>query len=887
MNKVFSKIAGLSVGLAMAIGVGVAVGQKSVARADAALVETNVLDLTTQEYGTGNYNTTVAYGDWTIKYGANNNKGWAFFKMGGKSATLADYNPCDIYTTKASTVEYKKVIVHGPSGSLSKNGMSINSWGLYVYSDSTLSTQVDYVAGGEITNAEWSCEFTPSAGKTWAKNYYYKVSWDLANSTSTNGIVCVDNITCYEEVTGQALSVPNTAVTAVGRAMSVKVDYTNIGEGGISVTSGAAVSVPAKLDVTGTGTTTLSIIGVSVAESVTVTLSAGTAQAEINVSVINPDYFYLVDDINKLTDGSRFTLIAENAGKLYYPYGFNSSGYYETNEVPVFGDGYVGVDGAIEYTLDFINGEAYIMDGADYVGASSVSNTAKIVLTEDHSANYNTFKISSVEESTKVEIELDTADEGTSKRINMNTSNGRLANYSVNNASLISVYASYLAPAVYIPYSGQNVSMKDDETHYETCVPLNFGDEVVAFNVQTSDDKVATATVSGGQLVITGVGSGDATLTVSANSTSYSASLSVSVHVSSSQRHLDHLVLSKSTDSLYKGQEFSYSGTVTAVYDNSDEVLLDNSAVTFDGYDMSTIGNQTVTVSYTDVIEKTETYTLTVSQWEGVLTIDSYYVLASEYTESQVDHKYAMIGAGKIGTANVGLAASYSTTLRSESALLVKNGSTYNSYAFKLGTGKYLAAANSNSLTVADDVSDASSWTVEESSGNYVITNVSYNTRKLQFNAGSDTVLPRFAAYTSNQKPVTLKSVTYTDIASHFTTNFMHPEISVDDKGTGECLGETGYYALAKAAFNVMPEESRVFFMTSTMYTNYKARLAAWAAANGDEFNEVNLLVANPASRVAFDAISDNNTMIIVISIAATSALAFTMLLVFKKKKQK
>lgn len=882
MNKVFTKIAGLSVGLALAIGVGVAVGQKSIARADAALVETNVLDLRTKEYGTSYYNTTVAYGDWTIKYGANNNKNWAFFKMGGKSATLADYNPCDIYTTKASTAEYKKVSIHGPSGSLSKSGMSINSWGLYVYSDSTLSTQVDYVSGGEITNAEWSCEFTPSAGKTWAKNYYYKVSWDLANTTTTNGVVCVDTITCYEEVTGQALSVPNTAVTAVGRSMSVKVDYTNIGEDGISVTSGAAVSVPAKLDVTGTGTTTLSITGVSVAESVTVTLSAGTAQAEIDVSVINPDYFYLVDDINKLTDGSRFTLIAENAGKLYYPYGFNSSGYYETNVVPVFGDGYVGVDGAIEYTLDFIDGEAYIMDGADYIGSSSVSSTAKIVLTEDHSANYNTFKISSVGESTKVEIELDTEDEGTSKRINMNTSNGRLANYSVNNASLISVYASYLAPAVYIPYSGQNVSMKDDEIHYETCVPLNFGDEVVTFIVQTSDDKVATATVSEGQLVITGVGEGDATLTISANSTSYSASLNVSVHVSSSQRNLDHLVLSKSTDSLYKGQEFSYSGTITAVYDNSDEEVLEHSAVTFTGYDMTTTGNQTVTVSYTDGVTKSTSYTLTVSQWTGELTLGNYYVLASIFTDKEVDYQFAMVDVGKIGNANVGIAAEYSSTLRSESALLVEAGSTYNSYAFKLGSGKYLTAANSNTLNTSDDVTNASSWTVTASGDNFVITNVGFE-RSIKYNASN----PRFAAYGSGQKDVTLIPVSYTDVASHFMTNFMHPEIDFDDKGSGECKGEEGYYAKAKAAFNVMPEESRNFFMTSTIYTNYKARLAAWAAANGDEFSEANLLVTNPSSRVAFDTVSNDNTMIIVISVAAISALAFTTLLVFKKKRQK
>ena len=36
MNKLFSKIAGLSIGLAMAIGVGVAVGSKDIAKAEAA-----------------------------------------------------------------------------------------------------------------------------------------------------------------------------------------------------------------------------------------------------------------------------------------------------------------------------------------------------------------------------------------------------------------------------------------------------------------------------------------------------------------------------------------------------------------------------------------------------------------------------------------------------------------------------------------------------------------------------------------------------------------------------------------------------------------------------------------------------------------------------------
>ena len=64
-------------------------------------------DLTTKTVGCSAYNTTTTYGDWKIVNGANNNKGWAYFKMGGKSATLADANPCYIYSTKATEKNVK------------------------------------------------------------------------------------------------------------------------------------------------------------------------------------------------------------------------------------------------------------------------------------------------------------------------------------------------------------------------------------------------------------------------------------------------------------------------------------------------------------------------------------------------------------------------------------------------------------------------------------------------------------------------------------------------------------------------------------------------------------------------------------------------------------
>ena len=66
--------------------------------------------------------------------------------------------------------------------------------------------------------------------------------------------------------------------------------------------------------------------------------------------------------------------------------------------------------------------------------------------------------------------------------------------------------------------------------------------------------------------------------------------------------------------SFYTGDTFSHSGmTVTATYDDTTTADVTSSA-TFSGYDMSTAGNQTVTVSYTEgETTKTATYTITVS----------------------------------------------------------------------------------------------------------------------------------------------------------------------------------------------------------------------------------------------------------------------------------
>ena len=76
--------------------------------------------------------------------------------------------------------------------------------------------------------------------------------------------------------------------------------------------------------------------------------------------------------------------------------------------------------------------------------------------------------------------------------------------------------------------------------------------------------------------------------------------------------------------------------------------------------------------------------------------------------------------------------------------LTVVAGNTEGSFAFKTSNGKYLSWSSGNSLTSADEVTDASSWTITfDSEGNATVTNVGTTARILSYNSGS----PRFACY--------------------------------------------------------------------------------------------------------------------------------------------
>jgi len=147
-------------------------------------------DFTAKATSHSNYGDTWTYGnDWSIYGGANNSAGWAYMRFGKKDSANQQ---CYCATAKALESEISEVVVTTNSGNLSTSG-TLNSWGLYVYSDSDMKTKIDYVAGENMTaNKAETFTLTPSAGVTWASGYYYKVLFDT--SASKNGLVYIDSI---------------------------------------------------------------------------------------------------------------------------------------------------------------------------------------------------------------------------------------------------------------------------------------------------------------------------------------------------------------------------------------------------------------------------------------------------------------------------------------------------------------------------------------------------------------------------------------------------------------------------------------------------------------------------------------------------------------------
>ncbi|MCQ2802675.1 MAG: InlB B-repeat-containing protein [Bacilli bacterium] len=128
---------------------------------------------------------------------------------------------------------------------------------------------------------------------------------------------------------------------------------------------------------------------------------------------------------------------------------------------------------------------------------------------------------------------------------------------------------------------------------------------------------------------------------------------------------------------------------------------------------------------------------------------------------------------------------------------------------------------------------------------------------------------------------ITLKAkwVSYIDV---FVTTYMHPEIDPSNPGTGSCITE-GWYANAKAAFAELNDAEKTAFTSDIEYAAYYERFVAWARANGEIFDGINIVQITSFNPL-INSENSGTVLAIILSMIFISALLAGFVIVRKKK---
>lgn len=224
MNKLYSKIAALSVGLAMAIGVGVAVGSREAKVAKAATYVAYTLDGRTADSSEGSssgYATESLITQSEVQWGVYGNTTMGPWRIGGlKKAKSADpANTADRTISSKSAVTSQEVervkLEVGAASSITVNSLKLyvgTAEGLHDISE----VAVDFTANSTMT-------FDKPSGDVWA-NRFFTVIFNLTNNTTSNKFVEFKTLSFEYEVSVQdpdTITVSGANEVAIGDSVTM------------------------------------------------------------------------------------------------------------------------------------------------------------------------------------------------------------------------------------------------------------------------------------------------------------------------------------------------------------------------------------------------------------------------------------------------------------------------------------------------------------------------------------------------------------------------------------------------------------------------------------------------------------------------------------------
>ena len=180
------------------------------------------------------------------------------------------------------------------------------------------------------------------------------------------------------------------------------------------------------------------------------------------------------------------------------------------------------------------------------------------------------------------------------------------------------------------------------------------------------------------------------------------------------EKTLSSITISGQKTSFNVGDSFSFGGTVTAHYSDSTTANVTASS-TFSGYNMSTAGNYTVEVSYTEsAVTKTTSYQITVSESSTPIGGDSETITMSAQGFSDQQVISDINGSDSTITFSVGTGSTTPKYFSSNSAIRTYGGNTITIASSRNIVGvtfTFASGEGSNTITADKGTWSSPNWT--------------------------------------------------------------------------------------------------------------------------------------------------------------------------------
>lgn len=288
------------------------------------------VDFTTKSVSNSNYTNTWDYAGWSIYGAANNNAGWAYVRVGGKSSASVKTSS---FTSPIINAEISSITLTAKNIA-SGTGFTMDNITLKVASDANFTTIVDEVSNVAVATA---MTFVPTSGTSWAANSYYKLEFNWSSTTTSNRGMDVEKVELFAATTssvatpefspssGTYTEAQNVEITCATEGATIY--YTTNGDDPTATSTEYSGAIPVST------TTTLKAIAIKGGESSNIasatytilTIQQATIEDFLAASESEDVYYELTGRMSNITNTTYGNFDLTDATGTVYVYGLTAT----------------------------------------------------------------------------------------------------------------------------------------------------------------------------------------------------------------------------------------------------------------------------------------------------------------------------------------------------------------------------------------------------------------------------------------------------------------------------------------------------------------------------------------------------------------------------------